>query len=47
MTASVDLIALGSIVCDKCGELIETVQSEKVTIYYSRCKEEKCCNKKA
>lgn len=38
-------IAQGSIICKHCGELIDTMLTEKVTVYYSECKQEKCENR--
>jgi hypothetical protein len=35
-------VALGSIVCKRCGNLIDTVDTEKVIIYYSDCLQEEC-----
>lgn len=33
---------LGSIHCQYCGELIDTLDTEKVTVYYSTCSEPSC-----
>lgn len=33
---------LGSIHCQHCGELIDTLDTEKVTIYYSVCSSASC-----
>ncbi|WP_199617398.1 GapA-binding peptide SR1P [Paenibacillus alkalitolerans] len=35
-------VLLGSIMCKSCGELIDTFDAEKVIIYYSSCKNQKC-----
>ncbi|MFJ5624748.1 GapA-binding peptide SR1P [Peribacillus loiseleuriae] len=40
-------IAQGSIICKHCGELIDTMPTEKVTVYYSECKQEKCENRES
>ncbi|WP_082193982.1 GapA-binding peptide SR1P [Domibacillus aminovorans] len=37
-------VAKGSIICKNCGELIDTMPTEKVTVYYSDCKQESCEN---
>ncbi|MCM3569868.1 GapA-binding peptide SR1P [Neobacillus mesonae] len=42
MPVSENSLALGSIICDKCGRLLDTFRSEKVGFYYSRCNEKKC-----
>jgi hypothetical protein len=34
--------ALGAIVCKYCGEIIDTIDSEKVETHYSDCKNEQC-----
>lgn len=44
MVVSVDSVELGVIVCTFCGELIDTLDAEKVMIYYSNCKKEQCNN---
>ncbi|WNS79022.1 GapA-binding peptide SR1P [Domibacillus sp. DTU_2020_1001157_1_SI_ALB_TIR_016] len=46
MVVSVREVALGAIICDRCGKLIDTVDTNKVHIYYSRCKDEQCNNQK-
>ncbi len=42
MEVFVDTVALGSVVCKCCGEIIDTIQAEKVMIYYSHCNQESC-----
>ncbi len=42
MANFVGSIDLGSILCKHCGNLIDTVDTEKVMIYYSDCLQ---CNK--
>jgi hypothetical protein len=42
MQNSVGNVALGTILCKYCGNLIDTVDMEKVTIFYSNCKQEPC-----
>ncbi|WP_342045238.1 GapA-binding peptide SR1P [Bacillus sp. OTU530] len=44
MSVFVGSVALGAIVCKCCGKLIDTVDTEKVVIYYSRCSREQCIN---
>ncbi|MFJ7931657.1 GapA-binding peptide SR1P [Peribacillus sp. NPDC096448] len=36
--------ALGTVICKYCGELIDSVDTEKVMTYYSNCKQEQCLN---
>jgi hypothetical protein len=38
-------IPLGSIMCPLCDELIDTFESEKVIIYYSKCNKHACGKK--
>ncbi|PZE19682.1 GapA-binding peptide SR1P [Paenibacillus xerothermodurans] len=38
----VGTVALGSILCKRCGTLIDTLDTDKVTIYYSDCRQEAC-----
>ena len=43
MVVSLDCeVALGTIICDRCGKFIETVDTNRVIIYYSRCEDDKC-----
>lgn len=35
-------LELGTILCKHCETLIGTLDSEKVTIYYSECQEQDC-----
>ena len=42
MSVSENTLVLGSIICDKCGSLLDTFSSEKVGFYYSRCNEKRC-----
>lgn len=47
MTVSIDSVGLGTIICDKCGILLDAVDSEKVTVYYSRCNKKPCTNQES
>jgi hypothetical protein len=42
MSVLENTVVLGSIICDKCGRLLDTFSSEKVGFYYSRCNEKRC-----
>lgn len=42
MANFVGSVALGSILCKHCGNLIDTVDTERVIIYYSDCLQEQC-----
>lgn len=42
MGDSVGALELGSIVCKHCGTLIDTLDTERVIIYYSRCDQWEC-----
>lgn len=44
MVVSVREVALGAVICDRCGKRIDTADTNKVKIYYSRCKDEQCNN---
>ncbi|MBT2696616.1 GapA-binding peptide SR1P [Bacillus sp. ISL-40] len=46
MVVKVSEVALGTIICDRCGKLIDTADTNKVIIYYSHCKEDNCNNLK-
>ncbi|MCS7460607.1 GapA-binding peptide SR1P [Paenibacillus doosanensis] len=35
-------VNLGVIVCKHCGEMIDTVDTEKVVTFYSQCDHERC-----
>lgn len=38
-------IPMGAIMCPLCGALIDTFESEKVIIYYSKCNKQDCAKK--
>ncbi|WP_036745886.1 GapA-binding peptide SR1P [Paenibacillus sp. UNC451MF] len=38
-------LELGVIVCKHCGEIIDTVDTEKVVTYYSQCDHAQCKEK--
>ncbi len=42
MEFSNGLKLLGAIVCKYCGEVIDTIDAEKVETHYSECKKEQC-----
>lgn len=33
---------MGIILCSRCGEIIDTLDTEKVSVFYSLCKEPSC-----
>ncbi|TWD92503.1 SR1 protein [Neobacillus bataviensis] len=35
-------VVLGTIICDRCGKFIDTADTNRVIIYYSRCEDDKC-----
>jgi hypothetical protein len=47
MAVSVGSVALGAVICKCCGKLIDTVDTEKVIIYYSNCNQEPCIDEEA
>lgn len=42
MEESVSVTPMGLILCKHCHEIIDTLDTEKVTIYYSECLQEHC-----
>ncbi|MFL0498676.1 GapA-binding peptide SR1P [Priestia megaterium] len=47
MKSSVNSVVFGAVVCKCCGQFIEAVNTEKVTTYYSNCKQEQCDSQKS
>ncbi|MEB3102287.1 GapA-binding peptide SR1P [Ferviditalea candida] len=42
MVRSRSVTEMGLIVCKTCNEIIDSVDTEKVTVYYGICKKEEC-----
>ena len=42
MSYSVNKVHYGTIICVHCDKLLDVVENEKVTIYYSQCKNKNC-----
>jgi hypothetical protein len=40
-------LELGTIICRQCGEIIDTLDTEKVVTYYGECGQDTCNNRTA
>ncbi|MDU5145368.1 MAG: hypothetical protein E6230_24625 [Paenibacillus dendritiformis] len=38
-------VMLGAILCERCGTLLEEIDTEKVIVYYHRCSDCAVCSK--